>query len=106
MYDSYFLFTFIVYMIYSIPLFSYELIRQYSLGNIRLLYVLNISSKSLIVAGPIYAAFMAFFNYTSKEKYWLELERRRNKHRSLKEMMDKQKPANRINLEDKPRNKF
>ena len=62
-------------MSFTIPLFSYELLREYSLtGRVNVFYVFRNVGKSLLVIGPAYAAFSAYFMYIPKEKYWNKLQ--------------------------------
>ncbi len=85
-------------MLFSIPLFSYELIRQQLLGNVNLKCVLTYSFKSLLMLGPLYSAFAAYFLYIPKERYWEKLEEKKMKYKSIQDLVES-KPIHRLNLD-------
>jgi hypothetical protein len=65
-------------MLFTAPVFSYEFLRYYyQVGNLNLMNVFKTSMKSLLILGPIYAGFSAYFMYIPKEKFWDKLERKR-----------------------------
>jgi hypothetical protein len=66
----------LVLLSFTIPLFSYEFLREYSLsGRVSMFNVFRNVGKSLFVIAPAYAALSAYFMYIPKEKYWDKLQK-------------------------------
>jgi hypothetical protein len=90
-------------VIYSIPLISYELIReQMVFGNLNISRIIKQSGIVLLTLGPLYAGFASYFLYIPKERYWDNLSKKTKQYIPKDPNIDDLKPVRkpkRIQLE-------
>lgn len=68
----------IVYVIYTIPYLSYEILREgFLFGNLNFLKIFKQSVIVLGVFGPAYALIASYFFYIPKEEYWAKLNKKK-----------------------------
>jgi hypothetical protein len=84
---------FLVYLIYSIPLVSYEIIREQMVyGHLNATRIIKQSGIILLTLGPLYAGFSSYFLYIPKERFWDNLSKKKNQYIPKDESEDPLKP--------------